>query len=110
MKRVFLLLRNSLFGNGVAELVRYSSEIEIVGQATDLETAKESILALQPDAVIVDEALCHDLLAAYLDILKTEVSLRIVGLNLNNNTVHVYQKEQWQVHKVEDLTAVICHV
>ncbi len=110
MTRVFMLLSDSLFGKGVESLLRRSSDIEIVGQATDMEAAKASIIKVQPDVVVVDEALCKDLLSANLDTLKTGVPMRVVGLSLKDNTVHVYQKEQWEVHQAEDLKTVVCRV
>jgi TorA maturation chaperone TorD len=110
MKRVFLLSSYPLFGQGVASLLRREMGLEIIGQEADVERAIECIRALGPDVVIFD---CNDPQVdptlAMLRIFREGLVTKVIGLNLQDNTVCIYRGEQRVVKEVEDLLEAIEH-
>lgn len=108
MERVFLLSGHSLFGRGVEALLRGEAELEIVGRETNVETAIELIKQLQPDAVVVDSNDREvDLKPVVMRILEKTQGTKIIGLNLEDNTLQVYRGEQRIAKRVEDLVEAI---
>ena len=108
MARVFILSKYPLFGRGVESLLRQETELEIVGQETDADQAIERITELHPDVVIVDSSdpAC-DPIATITRILKTETPVKVIGLDLKENKIHLYHGEQREARGVEDLVAAI---
>ncbi len=104
MIRVFILSKFPLFGQGVARLLGCEAEIEVVGQGANTEKAIERIRELRPDAVILD--LTHvkgNDPSVVVRILQSGICSKVIGLNLNENTLHIFCGEQWQAGRVEDL-------
>jgi DNA-binding NarL/FixJ family response regulator len=108
MRRVFLLSSQSIFGQGVASLLRREMALEIIGQETDLERAIECIRALGPDVVIFD---CNDPQVdptlAMLRIFREGLGTKIIGLNLQDDSIYIYRREQRIARGVEDLLEAI---
>jgi DNA-binding NarL/FixJ family response regulator len=108
MRRVFIVSKYHLFGEGVRSLLQRQAGIEIVGQETDGDKAVEQIKVLRPDVVIVDSADpdCH-LAPCVVRIFGEEMGTRIVGLNLENNSICIYQKEERNITGVDDFLKAI---
>jgi DNA-binding NarL/FixJ family response regulator len=106
--RVFLLSDQSLFRQGVENLLRRETGLEIVGCEADIGQALECVKELLPDVVIVNDAdvSCDPTSAAW-RILKEGVVPKIIGLNLQDNMMCIYRGEQREVKKVEDLVRAI---
>ena len=108
MKRVFILSSHPLFSQGVENLLRRESGLEIVGRETDVDKAVERIKELQPDVVILDcaEPRCDPTLAV-MRILREGLETKVIGLNLQDNTMYIYRGEQRVVQEVKDLIEAI---
>jgi DNA-binding NarL/FixJ family response regulator len=108
MKRVFILSSHPLFGQGVENLLRREEGLDIVGQETDADKALERIKEIRPDVVILDcaEPGCDPTLAV-MRILREGVQTKVIGLNLQDNTMYIYRGEQRVVKEVKDLIEAI---
>jgi DNA-binding NarL/FixJ family response regulator len=108
MKRVFILSSHPLFGRGVESLLCRETGLEIVGWETDVDNAIRRIRELQPDVVILDNAdpAC-DPTPAVMRILREGVGTKVIGLNLQDNTMCIYRGEQRVVKEVTDLVEAI---
>jgi len=107
MKRIFMLSSHPLFSQGVESLLRQETGLEIVGRETNVDKASERIKELRPDVVILDSADLCDPMPVVMRILREGVGTKVIGLNLKDNTMHVYRGEQRVVKQVEDLVEVI---
>lgn len=107
-KRIFMLSSQPLFSQGVASLLHAREGLEIVGQEADPIKAIAWIRSLKPDVVVIDS---KDLASAPFSIvaclLKEDEGIRIIALNLENQTIRVYQGEQRHASNVDDLIAAI---
>jgi len=108
MARVFIFCQNTLFGEGVESLLHCDPRLQIVGRESDPAEAIRRINALQPDVVIIDgdNPVC-DLGPALASILKQNAHARVIGLNLQSNTMCMYQGEKRVVREVRDLMEAI---
>jgi len=108
MKRILILSRHPLFGHGVESLLCKESELEVVGQEKDANRALERVKELVPDVVILDNDDPEvDLKLVVMRILKQQSGITVVGLGLQDNTIHIYRGEKRIVQEVEDLVEAI---
>jgi len=108
MVRVFILSAHPLFGQGVESLLRLETGLEIAGRETDVDKAIGRIRELRPDAVILDNSSPVCLLTpTVVDIFAACPGVRVVGLNLENNTACIYSGEQRVVESAEDFFEAI---
>jgi AmiR/NasT family two-component response regulator len=105
VRRVFVIWTNPLFNEFVRLLLIHPS-VEMVGDASDHALAQVDIGALHPDTVVVEVA--NDNLNLVMDILKaSQGSIRIIGLNLTDNALSLYQHQQQMMAKAEDFLGVL---
>jgi DNA-binding NarL/FixJ family response regulator len=108
MKRIFMLSAHPLFGQGVESLLRRETGLDIVGRETDVDKAVERIKELQPDVVIVDSGdPATDPTPAVVRVLREGVGTKVIGLNLQDNTMCIYRGELRMVKEVKDLVEAI---
>jgi chemotaxis response regulator CheB len=108
MMRVLILSSHPLFGQGVESLLRQQAGMEIVGREADVDSAIERIKELQPEVVILDSgAPACDPTPAVMRILREGVGTKVIGLNLQDNTMCIYRGEQRVVKEVADLMEAI---
>lgn len=107
MKRVLILSCHPLFSKGVETLLRQQQGVDIVGRESDLETAIIRLKELRPDVVILDMGVGGDYGPIRSRILDASQGVKIVGLNLENNTFSIYHEEQRILHQVQDLMQAI---
>ena len=108
MKRIFMFSTHPLFGQGVESLLREETGLEVVGRETDVDKAVERIKELRPNVVIVDsgDPGCDPTLAV-MRILRQGVVAKVIGLNLQDNTIRIYRGEQRVVKEMQDLIEAI---
>jgi AmiR/NasT family two-component response regulator len=106
--RVLIVSSHPLFSQGVESLLRREVQLDIVGREMDVDKAVERIKELRPDVVIVDSGhpAC-DLTPAVMRILREGVGAKVIGLNLQDNTMCIYRGEQRMVKEVKDLVEAI---
>ena len=104
MTRILLVSRQSLFSSGLQSMLSHQAQIEIVGQETDAACALERVRELRPDVVIVDSTSPGvDAPELALAIFRAGMRVRVIGLGLEDNAIHIYHKERRIAHGVEDL-------
>jgi DNA-binding NarL/FixJ family response regulator len=110
VRRVFIISSHPLFGQGVESLLRQETGVDIAGRETDVDTAIERIKELRPHVVILDSAdpACVPT-PAVMRILKEGLEAKVIGLNLQDNTLCIYRGEQRVVEEVKDLVEAIEH-
>lgn len=97
-----------MFGLGLESILDQDETIEVIGQEANIEQAIERIDQLAPDVVILDgDEPHHDSMITIMSILKTQSIPKIIGLNLQNNNLCIYEARQWVAKSVEDLVAAI---
>ena len=107
-KRVFIISSYRMFGLGLESILGQNETIEVVGQDANIDRAIERIDQLAPDVVILDgDEPPYDSMATILAILKAQSIPKIIGLNLQNNDLRIYEARQWVAKSVEDLIAAI---
>ena len=104
MKRVFIVSKHPLFGQGVENLLAQRGRVAIVGHEQDSEAALRCIQVLQADVVIVDcdskdTALC----ALITRMLALAPPVKVLGVGLHDNTLYIFRREEKTVGTVEDL-------
>ena len=107
MKRIFMLSNHPVFGEGVEILLRQQADLKFVGRESNPELAIECIKQLHPDVVIVDTGLPGGAAATIVQILGACPEIRVIGLDLSENTLCIYHGEQKIVHGVDDLRIAI---
>lgn len=108
MKRVFMLSSQLLFSRGVENLLCQQAGLEIIGRETDASKAIERIRALKPDVVILDSKDLASIPSANVaHILKEAPGIKVIALNLEDETFRVYRGEERTARSVDDLLEVI---
>jgi DNA-binding NarL/FixJ family response regulator len=106
VRRVYLVWTHPLFFETVHRLLSHQ-DVELVGESMDHEAARAEIARLRPDVVVLEEAeggSSTDLV----DFLQAGAKdVQILGLNLMDNELHVYQRRQTTVVHPGDLVDVI---
>jgi chemotaxis response regulator CheB len=107
-----------MFQHGLESLLSTQDEVEILGCASNLDMALEQIKKLKPDVVILDSTRVSG--DGLLNFRRTlHQNMIIIGLNLYNNQLTLYQRNQraaeeyqelgWRVDEVTDLLRAISH-
>jgi DNA-binding NarL/FixJ family response regulator len=108
MRRVFILSSHALFSHGVESLLRQEPGLEIVGRETDVDRAIECIQELRPDVVIFDNNDPEvDFRPVVMRIFREGLGTKVIGLNLQDNTLCIYRGEQRVIEEVKDLVEAI---
>ncbi len=103
-----MLSSHPLFSQGVETLLRQREGFQIVGHENDADKAIEVLKQLSPDIVVLDtSAPSPDSCQVILSILNASPEIKIIGMNLENNTISIYSGEQRIVHQVQDLMQAI---
>lgn len=101
-KRVFVIWSHPLFHDAVRLLLAHP-EIDWVGETSNYENLEEKVKQMKPEIVIFEEDETS-LLAQILAMPERYPSLeRIIGLNLNNNELRLYQHKMKIVGHTDDL-------
>lgn len=112
VKRIFLVTDQSMFGRGIERLLsqdaRFDIVTQIVGQKADLCQAFAGIQRLRPDVAILDtRSLADSAQVAVIEILRLVPGIKVIGLNLNENTFHIYRSAQREANDLSDLMNAI---
>lgn len=105
-QRVFVVWVNPLFRDSVLILLQHP-QVEYVGAANDEDDAVENILDMEPDTILVEET--DGKISATIMNLFERPSFRgrLVSLNLRDNRLHVYQREEWTALHADDLLHLV---
>lgn len=104
-RRVFVIWKHPLFHEMIRLLLeRY--QVELVGATSDSASAQDSIQDLAPDVVIIEET-DNDEQVGEQTVAILQTGPRVIRLSMTENDLHIYQREQRTVGKVEDLMNLI---
>jgi DNA-binding NarL/FixJ family response regulator len=104
--RVFVVWANPLFRDSVRMLLQHP-DVDYVGEAHNDGLATETILALEADTILVEEAL-GKVPAKVMDLFaQSQFAGRLVSVSLRNNRLHVYHREEWAAAHADDLLHLI---
>jgi len=104
--RVFIWWTHPLFSETVARLLG-GAEVEIVGGSSDPAAGLEEIGRLQPDVVIAEEDPSGARTEAIEALRAGPAEMLILGMNLTDNGLQVYRREQRTVADPEDLLQIL---
>lgn len=108
MTRVFLLFKNPMFRSGIESLLDCKPGMEIVGRADEPEQAIKLILEQRPDVIVVDNGDSEGKLSTVINsLMKLGLRIKVIGMNLQDNSVTIYHGEKRIVKEVEDLIEAI---
>ena len=106
--RVFIVSSQLLFSQGMQEWLRQQTGIDVVGRETDMERAAQRIADLQPDLILLDISdQARDPTAALMRFLRDGLDTKIIGVNLRDDCISIYYKDQRVMQGVGDLLQVI---
>jgi hypothetical protein len=112
--RVFILASQTLFAEGVQSLLSEQPGIQVVGVASCNPNNGDSpdpsvfkhIQAAEPDVVIV-EATSGEKNRLVAQVLECALSVKVIGLTLEDNRIYTYFQQMKQGRSVEDLVDAI---
>ncbi len=105
---VFVISNQFLFRSGLESLLRQEARCEIVGHADSVNEAIDLIKKLQRPVVILDDTSpSKENAIAAVRILRVNPSSKVIGLNLRDNQLNIYQATQIVVRSVNDLIEAV---
>jgi len=104
--RVFILTSQSLFAQGVQSLLSGQPGIQVVGVATISPAVFAQVQAAAPDVVII-EATGEEQGLLVAQVLDSIPGVKVIGLTLDDNRIHIYYQQMKQGRRVEDLLEAI---
>lgn len=97
--RVFVADDHQMVREGLRAMLRRRSSVEVVGEATDLDSTLEAVGTLQPDVVLLDLRLGRDhSLDACPELLRRAPETKVVILTLHDAEMHVFEALRAGVH------------
>jgi DNA-binding NarL/FixJ family response regulator len=105
-RRVFVVWTHPIFRESVRLLLRHPG-IEWVGATSDYAAAKDEILSVRPDTVLV-EGIAGSMPTEVMEILEASLwNVRVIGLSLADNELSVYHREHRTVARGEELLRLV---
>jgi len=101
--RVAVLYANSLFGQGLAHLLRSDRRLEVTSIRADPETAPAELARLRPDAIVIEDS--EE--AAVRRILQHVPPVLLIKVRLQDNLIDIYYNLQVVAAGPEDLLEAI---
>jgi chemotaxis response regulator CheB len=93
--RVLIVSAQPLFGQGVEAWLRQQRGLDIIGWEAETGRAVSRIQQLKPDVIILDtSAFAMSPTTALMEFLSHTSDSQIVGIDLRNNSVSVFGREQ----------------
>jgi len=105
--RIYVLWNNPLFNESVRLLLQQAG-IEWAGSSNSLEDGLYSIERLHPDTIFVEEGEEGGIPDKVIHLLETsQGGIRLFRLNIANNSVEIYYREQKTVLHVDELLQLV---
>ncbi len=107
-RRFFIVWSHPLFREVVRVLLREST-VEVLGTASEYETALRLLESLKPDVVIVEETQDGAVRPIEaVEILKAcSWGPQVIRLSLHDNELWVYHQERWTIGSREDFLRLV---
>jgi chemotaxis response regulator CheB len=107
MNRIFIISHNSLFRYGLESLLNEENDLDIVGQAKDVELAIKEISRLKPNVVILDCETPLSNIAKITQTLSANSGIKIIEVSLTDNKLYLHQTARQIVNDVVDLVTAV---
>jgi DNA-binding NarL/FixJ family response regulator len=92
MTSVFIISNHAIFGQGLENLLRRETVVDIVGQEKDVIRGIERVRELEPDIVIVDDNGPPDNSAATVMRILMEIpKIKVISLSLHHNNYYIFR-------------------
>ena len=99
---------NPLFRESIESLICQEMNVEVVGRETSIEHAVQCIETTRPDVIIVDGSIPRfDYGKVVSQVLRSAPTIKVIGLNLHDNSICIYQGEQRVAKETKDLLDAI---
>jgi hypothetical protein len=105
-RRVYVVWIHPLFYEAVRLLID-DPNIELAGATSDYAAAHHQIMELHPDTIIVEQEEGGPSTDVLVFLKDSPLIDRIIGLNLTDNQLWVYQRERRMMGRAEDLLHLI---
>lgn len=108
LKRVIVVLNESLIGRGVESLLSREMDLNVTGVPfIDDRALIDQIVEFQPNVVIVDESLIFGRKIDFLSLLRTDPKMRLLVLSNQDNRINIYDRQEIPVTQSTDLISAI---
>lgn len=105
--RIFVIWNHPLFYEAIRLSLR-DAQIECVGSYQSIEDASKHIAELRPDTILIEELEEGDTSSGVIELLEASANgVRIFRLNMNDNELKIYRREQKFVLHANDLAQLI---
>nr|HID12645.1 hypothetical protein [Anaerolineae bacterium] len=104
--RVFIFASQPLFAQGVQSLLSGQPGIEVVGVAVVGPDMFAQVQAAAPDVVVI-EAGGEEQGRLVAQVLECIPGVKVIGLTLEDNRIHIYYQQMKQGRRVEDLLEAV---
>lgn len=105
-RSVYVIWRHPLFLESVRLLLEHP-DIQFVGTNSDYSIAREELVSLQPNTIIIEEVL-EDQSFQVIDILEScPWNVLVVLISIEDNQLNLYQREQRIVGQAGDLLKLV---
>ena len=108
MKRVIVVLTESVIGRGVESILLREMDLNVTGVPfIDEKALIDRIEKSQPDVVIMDESLIFGRKIDLLSLLRSGLSMRFLVLSNQDNRINIYNYQEILVTQSTDLISAI---
>jgi DNA-binding NarL/FixJ family response regulator len=108
MVRVLIVSPHRLFGPGLEAWLRQQQGLDVVGCEADVDKLDERMQQLEPDVVILDTSDCKTSPAtALMRFLAARPGAKIIGVDLRDNSIRIFGREERAMALVEELLEAI---
>jgi len=104
-RRVYILWIHPLFRDIMRKMLDHPS-LEYVGSANNYDEVEDEINTLQPDILLCEETSGQTFTPGKF-LAKAWDEMRIMGINLTDNRLHIYHKKEIFVRSLDDLLEII---
>lgn len=107
MHRIFIIWNHPLFYESI-RLSLQNSSVECIGAYQSIDEAFIQIAKLHPDTILIEEIESGDTSARVIELIEaSSIDIRVFRLNMNNNELKIYHREQKFVMQAGDLVHLI---
>ncbi len=103
-RRVAVVCIHSLFGRGLAQLLKSDEELEVTCLTAGAPGTSDTLKCLEPDAIVVEEG---EETGFIREAVRDLPPALFIGVRPNDNTINVYQEWQVQVDDPSDLVDAV---
>ena len=108
MKRVLVICSERILSAGIESLLAHERDFSVFTIApADVTAITEEIAHFQPNVVIWDENRPFSELTTVLNLARDYPELRVLVVNLHDNRVHVYAKQEFLLNQGTDLVEAV---